>query len=132
MTSDPSYTFNLRMILTVLKRGMGQRCPRCGQGKLYARWNILEQSCVSCGLDIERRGADTWFFTYMSTAFLTGLIILFMLLYSFTNYVLGHSVIITVWLVLIVFTLPYRKALAISIDYLLEKYSETIEGNGSS
>jgi uncharacterized protein (DUF58 family) len=68
----------------------------------------------------------------MSTAFLTGLIVLFMLFCSFTNYLLGHFVIVTVWLVLIVLTLPYRNALGITIDYVLEKYSETVEGDGTS
>ena len=32
-------------------RGIACRCPRCGQGKLYAGFLDLRPSCESCGLD---------------------------------------------------------------------------------
>lgn len=131
MNVDEPSTLNMRMLLRVMGRGARKKCPRCGVGNMYAQWNVLAYSCSSCGYEIERRGADTWFFTYMSTAFLTGLIILFMLLYSFSNHLLGHIVIVVGWFVLIVLTLPYRKAMAISIDYIVEKYSEGAEGDGN-
>jgi uncharacterized protein (DUF983 family) len=35
---------------TVL-RGLACKCPRCGQGKLFAGFIDLKPSCESCGLD---------------------------------------------------------------------------------
>ena len=32
-------------------RGLACRCPRCGQGKLYAGFLNLRRNCAACGLD---------------------------------------------------------------------------------
>ena len=34
-----------------LAAGLGARCPRCGQGKLYDGYLKLRPSCETCGLD---------------------------------------------------------------------------------
>jgi hypothetical protein len=82
-------------------------------------------------LNIRKVIIDTWFFAYMSTAVLIGVMILFMLLYSFSNQLPGHVAIVMGWVLSIVSTLPYRKAMAISIDYIIEKYSEEVEESGN-
>ena len=41
-----------------LKRGLAERCPNCGQGKLYARYLKVEPVCGSCGHDLARYPAD--------------------------------------------------------------------------
>ena len=41
-----------------LKRGLAERCPNCGQGKLYARYLKVEPVCGSCGHDLVRYPAD--------------------------------------------------------------------------
>jgi uncharacterized protein (DUF983 family) len=37
-----------------LLRGLGKRCPRCGQTKLFSRWFTLSTVCPRCGLQFER------------------------------------------------------------------------------
>ena len=32
-------------------RGLACRCPRCGEGRLYARFLTLRPDCDRCGLD---------------------------------------------------------------------------------
>ena len=32
-------------------RGLTCKCPRCGEGKLYAGFLNLRPSCAACGLD---------------------------------------------------------------------------------
>ncbi len=56
----------------------------------------------------------------MSTALLTGFMIVMMLLFPPANRVVGYVLVGIGWLVLIVLTLPYRKAVAIALDYLFE------------
>ncbi len=56
----------------------------------------------------------------MSTAFLTGLIVLWMFLFPVTDYLIGQIIIILGWFVLIVLTLPHRKGLAVALDYLVD------------
>ena len=43
---------------TLLVRGWRKRCPRCGEGRLFRRFNILHKSCSVCGLQyLEDQGA---------------------------------------------------------------------------
>lgn len=37
-----------------LLRGLGKRCARCGQTKLFSRWFTLSTVCPRCGLQFER------------------------------------------------------------------------------
>ena len=37
-----------------LVRGATRRCPRCGQGRLFARWLRLAERCPRCGLRFAR------------------------------------------------------------------------------
>lgn len=57
----------------------------------------------------------------MTTAGLTGLVILPMLFMDLQNPLVGHVGALSAWLVLILLTLPVRKAVAIGIDYYLEE-----------
>ncbi|WP_157790430.1 DUF983 domain-containing protein, partial [Bradyrhizobium japonicum] len=44
--SEPETT-----VLQSAMRGLACKCPRCGQGKLYAGFLTLAPSCDRCGLD---------------------------------------------------------------------------------
>ena len=76
--------------------------------------------CRHCGCELERRGGDSWFFTYMTTAFLTGVIVLWMWLAPMTEVVIGQVLIVVAWFVLIVLTMPYRKSIAIAVDFIID------------
>ena len=41
-----------------LKRGLAERCPNCGTGKLYAKYLKVEPVCSACGHDLARYPAD--------------------------------------------------------------------------
>ncbi len=41
-----------------LKRGLAERCPQCGQGKLYRSYLKIEPVCAACGHDLARYPAD--------------------------------------------------------------------------
>jgi len=107
-------------LLTVLKRGLRARCPQCGESKIFSGWNKLVDECPVCGCGLERRGGGSWFFTYMSTAFLTGIIVVFMLLFRMPSLILQIAVVVAAWFLLILLTLPIRKSIAIAIDYLVD------------
>ena len=42
---------NLPTLTESAMRGIACRCPRCGEGKLYAGFLNLRAKCESCGLD---------------------------------------------------------------------------------
>ena len=107
--------------LLALRRGLRQRCPRCGEGSLFLAWNRLRESCPVCGLPFERHTGDTWFFMYMSTAGLTGFLVVCMFLLRPRIVWLGQVAVAAAALVTIVLTLPYRKGVAVALDYLIER-----------
>jgi len=37
-----------------LRHALRLRCPRCGEGRLFAGWFRMESRCVRCGLDFRR------------------------------------------------------------------------------
>ena len=51
-----------KLFRTALGRGLRNRCPHCGEGRLFSRWSQLER-CTVCGLVFVRNPGDTWAFT---------------------------------------------------------------------
>ena len=58
---------------------------------------------------------------YYSTACLSGMIIVAMLLVVPANHLLGRAAVLLAWLVLMLLSLPRRKGVAIALDYLMER-----------
>src|SRR5882672_1376129 len=77
----------------------------------------LRTSCPRCGLRYDPRG-ESLAFMYVSTAFLTGVMVIVMLLMHPESIASGRMVVIPIALALYVSTLPVRKALAIALNYL--------------
>ncbi|MFW5655363.1 MAG: DUF983 domain-containing protein [Roseicyclus sp.] len=47
-----------RPVWPAIAKGLRQRCPRCGEGRLFARYLALEPACLSCGEDLSHARAD--------------------------------------------------------------------------
>jgi len=114
MIRRPTSTF------PTLLRGLKKRCPRCGRGALFRRWYTLHRACPDCHLELEPLEGNAWFFMYMTTGFLVGLIIVPMLFLRPADEILGRALLLVVWAVAVFGTLPNRKGLALAIDYISE------------
>jgi uncharacterized protein (DUF983 family) len=110
--------------LRAVLRGLSGHCPRCGEGVLFRGWNRLYERCAACGLPFERHTGDTWFFMYMSTAGLTGALVVAMFLLRPRVVWAGQIVVFLAAIGLIVLTLPYRKGVAVALDYLVGRRTE--------
>jgi uncharacterized protein (DUF983 family) len=103
----------------LLGRALRLRCPRCGEGKIFRR--VLTYSeytrCPHCGLSYDPRG-ESLAFMYVSTAFLTGVMVIVMLFMHPESIASGRMVVIPIALALYLTTLPVRKAMAIALNYL--------------
>ena len=111
--SEPRPTFR-----TAVTRGLRGRCPRCGEGELFQGWNHLRETCSVCGLRYEPRTGDTWFFMYMTTAGMTGVLVVIMFLIRPKVLWIGQAVVMVAALVLMGLSLPLRKGVAVALDYL--------------
>jgi uncharacterized protein (DUF983 family) len=45
---------NTQYALLLLRRGLRQRCPVCGRGKIFKGWIKTYERCSSCGFAFER------------------------------------------------------------------------------
>jgi uncharacterized protein (DUF983 family) len=100
-------------------RGLRTRCPRCGRGALYSRRLRLRDRCDACGLELAAYAHDTWAMTYLSTAGLTGLVVVGLILARPANQMLGRVTLGAVALTVIVASLPFRKGAAIALNWLI-------------
>jgi uncharacterized protein (DUF983 family) len=112
------------IIPTLVHRGLRKRCPRCGDGRIFEKWHVVAPRCEVCNLELQAREGDCWGFMYVSTAVLTGFFFIFMLLYQPASLLLGRLGLFIAGLFLIGITLPYRKSLALALDFLVDPDSE--------
>ena len=108
-------------VLHILVRGLRTRCPHCGKGRLYRGWLTLVEECSECSCEIKRREGDCWAFLYASTAVITGVFVIMMLITSVSDILIGQVLVGTAAGGLLISTLPHRKGIAIALDYVLEK-----------
>ena len=107
----------IRLVL----RGARRKCPKCGEGKIYERWNVIYENCLSCGWALRKREPDSWFFMYISTAFTTGIFIVLMLVFTPSNLWVGRLLISIGWFFGILLSIPNRKGIAFAIECFFEE-----------
>ncbi len=88
---------------------------------MFKSWYTLEGTCTSCGLEYESRDGDTWAFMYVTTAGLTGVIIIAMLLLKPPSIMMGRLFVAVAAIVVVFLTLPYRKGMAIALHFISER-----------
>ena len=108
-------------LFTALGRGLRCRCPRCGVGALYRRLYQELDRCPACGVDYGWYTGEVLGFLYLSTAFVTGLFVIAMLLWQPPSLWLGRLTIVPLALVAYVVTSPFRKGAALALKMTLER-----------
>jgi uncharacterized protein (DUF983 family) len=107
-----------RPVAQLISRGLRLRCPRCGEGPIFRRWWTYTEyrECPRCGLAYDPKG-ESLGFMYLSTAMLTG--VMFIVLIALPPRNLGSYRIglVASALALYGITLPFRKGLAIALNY---------------
>ena len=88
---------------------------------MFQSWNRLHDRCAVCGLEIEARSGDTWFFMYMTTAGLTGSIVVVMFLLRPRVLWVGQLLVMVAAVLVIGLSLPMRKGAAIALDYWMTR-----------
>ncbi|HEY8246124.1 MAG TPA: DUF983 domain-containing protein [Hyphomicrobium sp.] len=63
MSDEPSevMTFSeppTRSVVQAIRRGAAQKCPACGDGKLYRQYLKVADSCTVCGEELHHHRAD--------------------------------------------------------------------------
>jgi uncharacterized protein (DUF983 family) len=104
-----------------LGRGLRNRCPHCGHGRLFAGWRHLDR-CSVCGLVYERNPGDTWAFTVIGDRLpIAAIIILIYYGVVVSHRALGLTLLGLLGAVL-VWTAPNRWGAGIALHYLSRVY----------
>jgi uncharacterized protein (DUF983 family) len=128
-TADPSpQAIRRDSAWLALKRGLHRLCPQCGAASIFDGWYTLRGRCPVCSLDLRKHEADGYAFMYISTGFFTGVFLIVMLLITPKNLYLGQLLVGVSALLLMGLTLPFRKGLAIALNYWIELRFNNFEG----
>jgi uncharacterized protein (DUF983 family) len=105
--------------MRAIRHGAQRRCPRCGEGPLFERWNRVREECPACGLTYLLNQGDPWaFLLFLDRAafiFPPVAILYFRLLPE------SWVGIVAVFLALggtLLYTTPHRYGICIALDWL--------------
>jgi len=113
-----------KALFVILWRGLRKKCPNCGRGRIFKGWFSLNNHCSFCGCEFQQREDDTYFFMYISTGVITGIFLISMFFVFPRDFLFGKSVLLVLSIGLFVLTHPYRKGVAIAIDYFVDRKSD--------
>lgn len=105
--------------LAALGRGLMNRCPHCGVGRIYTGWATEVKKCPHCELVYEPTEGDTWAFTIIGDRIpvAAGIIVVYFELGSR----LGPAALVAVMVVLsavLLWTAPNRWGVGVALLYL--------------
>jgi len=105
---------------TALGRGLRRRCPNCGRGRLFAGFFKERDRCAECGVAFDWYSGEVLGFLYMSTALLTGLFVIAMLMWTPANVWVGRAIVVPLGLAAYILTTPFRKGAALGVKMFIE------------
>lgn len=102
----------------VVIRGMRKRCPRCGEGPLFKRLNIMHDRCAACGVQYLQDQGDVFGYLFVldRVLFLVPLIGMVFLRLWVPN-ANWFYVVWAIAMIALVFTLPQRTGISVALDY---------------
>jgi uncharacterized protein (DUF983 family) len=106
-------------IATGLRRGLGLRCPHCGEGRLFSGFLKVTEHCEACGADNTLYPADDA--PPYLTLFLVGHLIVPFVFWMDKAWAPAMWVMFAIWLPLIavvtIATLPYMKGAVVGFAW---------------
>ena len=104
-----------------ITRGWRKRCPHCGVGAIFVRWNRPYRNCPVCGYLYERDYGDVWWVLIVTDRIPIGIgIVCVYFGFRVRNWQTGVLFFGSL-MVPLVLTIPRRYGLAFAITYLSRK-----------
>lgn len=107
---------------TLMARGARKRCPRCGEGRLFKRYNILLKDCEVCGLKYLQDQGDLFGYLFLvdRALFVFPLVVMVYFRASVPN-ANWFYLLLAVMLFLLFYTLPHRTGMSVALDYRMRR-----------
>ena len=109
------------MIRTAIRRGFGNRCPHCGEGRLFSGWTHHDR-CSACGLVYVPNAGDTWAYTIIGDRLPIAAIVVVLYFGLVRSYPVVGMTLIVLSVALMVWTAPRRWGAGIALHYLSRVY----------
>jgi uncharacterized protein (DUF983 family) len=104
--------------LEAIRRGWTRKCPHCGAGPIFIKWNTPYRHCPVCGYLYERDYGDVWWVWIITDRIPLAIGIIFVYFgFRVTSWYVGLIFFGSLVLPLIL-TIPNRFGLAIALAYL--------------
>ena len=110
-----------RLIGTALRRGLGKRCPHCGEGKLFAGWSLLDR-CAVCGLVFVPNPGDIWAFTIIGDRLPIAVMIVLIYFGVVRSYPVPGVALLVLLGAVVIWTAPNRWGASVALHYLSRIY----------
>lgn len=108
-------------MITEIRRGLGKRCPHCGEGRLFSGWRQFER-CAICGLVFTRNPGDTWAFTIFGDRVPIAVILVVIYFGVVRSYPALGLTLMAAAVALLIWTAPNRWGVGIALHYLSRVY----------
>jgi uncharacterized protein (DUF983 family) len=108
-----------RLWLRAIGFGATRRCPRCGGGELFERWNHVLPTCSVCGLRYLLNQGDPWAFLLVldRVVFIfPPIVIIYFGLAA--GSVTGTATLFALLVGSLIYTTPHRYGICIALDWL--------------
>lgn len=109
-------------LTTLLRRGARKACPRCGEGRLFRRFNVMHERCAACGLKYLDNEGDLFGYLFVLDRAL--FVLPLIALVFFRVYVPSSRWFYVAWTILmvaLVWTLPHRSGMSVALDYWVRR-----------
>ena len=82
--------------ISPFRAGLGNRCPRCGEGRLFSGFLTIAPSCEVCGLDFSK--ADSGDGPAVFVIFLAGIIVVILMVLTEVMFSPPYWLQLVIWL----------------------------------
>lgn len=110
-----------RNLFAILWRGLGKRCPRCGQAPQFESWFTLHERCSQCSLQFEKTPGDTWGFWVLGDRIFIAITIALIFFGLSPDTWQERVLFLTVIIGATILTMPRRQGVCTALDYYVRR-----------
>ncbi len=103
---------------TAILRGLSNRCPHCGQGRIFAGFGRHLPRCSHCGLVYEPNAGDTWLFTIVGDRIPIAVLVAAVYFGVGRRSLTAGILVFAIATIAIVWTAPNRWGAGVALHYL--------------
>ena len=112
--------------LRAVRFGAARRCPRCGRGELFERWNRVRPACSVCQLRYLLNQGDPWVFLLVLDRVVFIFPPIVIIYFGLLSDSMATMIVLFALLVgALIYTTPHRYGICVALDWLTRSADAT-------